>query len=134
MKFSKLMSLPELHDHYKEYSEKTFADDSGVLEDAFTHGPFHEEEFRFDLLATRLSDSELASLFLPIAHALVRGTPAGHIDEVRELYQALDEWQAERQAEAYRLSCQGSLIGSGSVARMGVVGNSILPRSGAWNK
>jgi hypothetical protein len=23
MKFSKLMSLPELHDHYKEYSEKT---------------------------------------------------------------------------------------------------------------
>jgi len=104
MKFSKLMSLPELHDHYKEYSEKTFADDSGVLEDAFTHGPFHEEQFRFDLLATRLSDSELASLFLPIAHALVRGTPAGHIDEVRELYQALDEWQGGKLKDKQRLT------------------------------
>ena len=104
MKFSKLMSLPELHDHYKEYTEKTFADDRGVLEDAFTHGPFHEEEFRFDLLATRLSDSELASLFLPIAHALVRGTPSGHIDEVRELYQALDEWQDGKLKDKQRLT------------------------------
>jgi len=104
MKFSKLMSLPELHEHYKEYSEKTFADDSGVLEDAFTHGPFHEEQFRFDLLATRLSDSELASLFLPIAHALVRGTPSGNIDEVRELYQALDEWQGGKLKDKQRLT------------------------------
>jgi hypothetical protein len=104
MKFSKLMSLPELHDHYKEYSEKTFADDSGVLEDAFIHGPFHEEKFRFNLLATRLSDSELVSLFLPLAHALVRGTPSGHIDEIRELYQALDEWQGGKLKDKQRLT------------------------------
>jgi len=104
MKFSKLMSLPELHDHYKEYSEKTFADDSGVLEDAFTHGPFHEEQFRFDLLATRLSDSELASLFLPIAHALVRGTAESHIEEVSRLYKALSEWQDGQLKDKQRLT------------------------------
>jgi hypothetical protein len=104
MEFSKLLPLPELHAHYKEDFDQTFATDNDLLEDAFTHGAFHEEEFRFGLLAARLSDSELASLFLPIAHALVRGTSSGHLDEVRELYQALEEWQSGKLKDRHLLT------------------------------
>ena len=43
-------------------------------------------------------------LRMTIAHALVRGNPSGHIDEVRELYQALDEWQGGKLKDKQRLA------------------------------
>jgi hypothetical protein len=104
MEFSKLMPLRELHAHCKESSEQTFENDDDVLENAFTYGVFHEEEFRFGLLAARLSDSELASLFLPIGHALIRGTTGGRVGEVRRLYEALSEWQDGRLKNKQRLT------------------------------
>jgi hypothetical protein len=104
MEFSKLMPLPELHAHCKEYFEQIFDNDDDLLEDAFSHGLYHEEEFRFGLLAARLSDSELASLFLPIGHALIRGTTGGRIEEVRRLYEAFSEWQNGQLKDKQRLT------------------------------
>jgi hypothetical protein len=97
MEFSKLIPLPELHDEYKESFDQTFSNDEDLLKDAFSYGPFHEEEFRFGLLATHLSDLELTSLFLPVGHVLVRGSSQDQMDrieEVRRLYAALIEWQS----------------------------------------
>jgi hypothetical protein len=95
MEFSKLSSLQELRSKYKEDFSQTFSSDEQMLEDAFSHGPYHEEEFRFELLGERLSNSELASLFLPVGHVLVRG--AGSDDhgakKVTKVYRALSDWQ-----------------------------------------
>ena len=52
----------------------------------------HEEEFRFGLLASRLSNHELASLFLPVGHWLIKGSTGDHIEDVTRLYKALSEW------------------------------------------
>ena len=106
MEFSKLMSLPELHAHCKKYFDQTFPNDSDLLEDVFGYGEYHEEEFRFGLLAQRLSDAELASLFLPVGHVLVRGASKDNmsrIEEVTRLYRALSEWLDGRLTEKQQL-------------------------------
>jgi len=103
MEFSKLMSLTELDAHNKQWSGQTFENDDALLEDAFGYGVYHEEEFRFGLLAARLSNHELASLFLPVGHGLIRGSTGSHVEEVRELYQALSEWQSGKLKDKQRL-------------------------------
>jgi hypothetical protein len=96
MEFSKIIPLSKLHEETKIDSDQSFPNDVELLQDAFSHGAFHNEKFRFGLLASRLSDVELASLFLPVAHGLVRGNSqddSDRIEEVVRLYRALSDWQ-----------------------------------------
>jgi hypothetical protein len=96
MEFSRLLPLGQLRSEYKEDFDQTFSDDESLLQDAFSYGHYHEEEFRFGIFAERLSDAELASLFLPVGHVLIRGGTVDHvvrIEEVKNLYSALADWQ-----------------------------------------
>jgi hypothetical protein len=102
MEFSKLMTLAELSKHLKEAFNETFSSDEELLFDAFRHGEYHEEEFFFELLAKKLSDRELASLFLPVGHMLIASTGEVHPD-VKALYVALSEWQNRRLEDPQRL-------------------------------
>jgi hypothetical protein len=103
MEFSELMTRGELSKFYKETFGQTFSpDDDELLLDAFRHGPYHEEEFFFELLAQKLSDRELASIFLPVAHLLIASTAEVHPD-VQALYIALSEWQNQRLKDPQKL-------------------------------
>jgi hypothetical protein len=93
MELSKLLSLQELRAEYEDFPQK-FSTDEEMLEDAFGYGQYHEEEFRFERLGERLSDPELASLFLPVGHALVRGGSDDYgAKKVTKVYRALSDWQ-----------------------------------------
>jgi hypothetical protein len=118
MEFSKLSSLDELHSEYKEHNAQMFPNDEQVLGDAFSYGPYHEEEFRFELLSERLSDAELASLFLPVGHALIRGAGSDDHDatKVTKVYRALSAWQDGK------LEVKDQLLKALSEARSSVLG------------
>jgi hypothetical protein len=45
MEFSEIIPLPKLHVQYKEDFDQSFSNDEELLENAFSYGPFHEEEF-----------------------------------------------------------------------------------------
>jgi hypothetical protein len=123
MEFSELMTRGELSKFYKETFDQTFSpDDDELLLDAFRYGPYHEEGFFFELLAQKLSERELASIFLPMGRMLIGSGAEVHPD-VQALYIALSEWQNQRLKDPQKL------IGSLGRVRKLVLSSQVGP---AW--
>lgn len=95
-----LPSIPELRRTTEETFNQKFASDEEAFHDAFSNGEYHEEHPYLGYFAYHLNTKELASLFLPVCHALIvgpgnngRGEP---LKQLMALYEALNKWQQSR--------------------------------------
>ncbi len=92
--------FPSLEQLRKESIEKwgdSYPDEASAFLDAFQNGEYHEESAEMYALGDKLTDVELASLFLPICHGLVAGTVENRqgpgLELIMRCYSLLEFWQ-----------------------------------------
>lgn len=92
--------FPSLEQLRKESIEKwgdTYPNEASAFLDACLNGEYHEESAELHALGDKLTDVELASLFLPICHGLVAGCvdhrEGPGLDKIMRCYSLLDLWQ-----------------------------------------
>lgn len=74
MRDEPLPSFREMVQYAKDTWNQTFESEEECFLDAFRHGEYHEEEPTLLRVSDRLSDQELASLYLPICQAMISGS------------------------------------------------------------
>ena len=93
--------LPTLYELLQEAKELLKADftftEAECFVDAFQNGEFHEEEPDLIHLTDRLSERELASLYLPVCKAMISGSvhhrEGPTLKLLMDCYTALAKWQ-----------------------------------------
>jgi len=92
-----LPTPPELVQMAKQNWNEEFSSEAECFVNAFSNGEYHEEDFDWGGIGDALTKDQLVSLFLPVCHALIRGSvdhrEGASLDAIMQLYSQLIKWQ-----------------------------------------